>query len=1394
MNLRQSKSPRRRRTAMLAAIEPLEGRVHLSSSVLNYRNDNTSSGVNASESQLTPANVNATNFGKLFATTLDGQVYGQPLVDASVNITAGVNTTASVLGTYNVAYVVTENDSVYAIDASPTGGAILWQRSFLATTNTGGDLNNPMGATKISTVTISDVGVGDIAPTVGITGTPVIDVANNAIYCLTKTKEVIGGVTTFVQRIHALSLSNGADLCTPYQVGATSFSNSVYTNNTPIYVYGVGAGSAPDTYQNTAQSVVPFNALREANRVPLSLVNGRLYAAWASHGDNGPYHGWVVTWDVSNLATNGLVLNGVLNTSPNNGEAGIWQGGGQIVFDPDEANTFYFATGNGAGGAPTLGPDGLPTNANYNEAIVKAIVDPTSTPTSMNPNGWGLKITSFFIPYNVAAMDSADSDFGSGAPLILPDSAGVAGHPHLLVAGGKDGRIFLLDRDALGGYNPVNDQALNSILNKSGNLTAPYLIGGQLSTASYFNGKLYVVGGYNSAAQSFSITSAGQITPSSQTAVANFGFAPGSPSVSAYGNSNGIVWITDRNTNELHAYASSSLSTELWNSAQAAGGADNPGGLVKFASPTVVNGEVYVGTTSGLVVYGLKQPPTAVPIAPVLSAQALSGASINLTWTDATTNPNTATQYLLEESTDDISFTQVGIAQAGATSTAVGNLSPNTKYYFYIEGVNPAGNSQPSNVASAMTTNEAGYINFGSGFSGVGDLLQLNGSAAINGAALQLTTQKANEAASAFYEVPIDDTGFSTQFTFQSNKAGSTASGFTFTLQNAGITALGASGSGLGYATIGNSVAVKFDLANDAGEGADSTGLYINGATPTKTGSIDLTHTPINLHNGDLFLASLTYDGSTLTETLTDTVTQRSVTENYAVNIPATIGSSDVYAGFTASTGGLSASQQILSWSFTSTSTTSPNAPTGLGATAASASSVMLNWTPNATNQMGYHLDRATDPNFTQNVVTQTLSSVGASYVDTAPGIAPGNTYYYRLRAYDLAGDSSNSNTASAAIPVAPPTPTGQSITSVSATEIDITWQDNAGHAAQNYQIFRAMNYGAFSVVATLPPTSRPAPSAYSWSDTGLTPGAHYEYHIEAVNVAGHNDFAGVNANTLTAAPSSLVATPANGTVTLAWSPVSGAVTYNVYRGLSSGGEGTTPLASGLTTAGYVDSAVTNGVTYYYTVTAVNPNTPPLPAESAMSIETSATPLAVSASLFTTAADIGSPALAGSSSFSNGVYTINGSGSDIYGSSDQFQYDYATLSGDHSLSAQVTSVQSTHSWAKAAVMFRDGTAANAAFADVVVTPSGKLSFQWRTSAGAAAHSVILTNLPAPRFVKLTRIGNSFTANYSADGVTWTAIGKSVTIAMSSTYTAGLGVCSLNPRKICQATFANVALT
>ena len=493
--------------------------------VLTYQYDNTRAGQNLNELLLTKANVNANQFGKLFSYPVDGQIYGQPLYLGGVNV-AGK-------GFHNVVFVATEHDSVYAFDAdsSLANASSLWEVHF---TN----------GTTVTTVPASDVNCGQIDPEIGITGTPVIDPASGTIYVVAMTK-IIGATTSYMQQLHALDVTSGAERPgSPVTIQA-SFPGTGEGGNTVVF--------QPKNYKQ---------------RPGLLLLNGVVYTAWSSHCDIGTYHGWLIGYDENTLQQ---VV--VYNNTPNANQGSFWAGGAAPAADAN--GNIYVVAGNGAFDAESGGVD-------LGESFIKL--------SSAN----GLQVEDYFTPFNFSPLDSQDLDVGSAGVAFLGDEAGSASHPHLMAGSGKEGRIYLLDRDNLGHWQAGSDsQIVGSVAGA---------IGGLFGNPAYFNNSVYFCGS-GDRLKAFAVSNATlSQTPASQSQ-ASFGYPGCVPSISASGASNAIVWILEGSP-ALHAYDALNLTNELYNSNQNAS-RDALGSYVKYSVPMIANGKVYAGSANALVVYGL---------------------------------------------------------------------------------------------------------------------------------------------------------------------------------------------------------------------------------------------------------------------------------------------------------------------------------------------------------------------------------------------------------------------------------------------------------------------------------------------------------------------------------------------------------------------------------------------------------------------------------------------------------------------------------------------------------------------------------------------------------------------------------------------------------------------
>ena len=440
---------------------------------------------------------------------------------------------------HNVVFAATEHDSVYAFDADT--GSALWHVTLLAAGETLSDTR----------------GCSQVAPEIGVTSTPVIDRgagAHGTLYVVAMSKDAS---STYHQRLHALDLATGAELL-----------------NGPVEITA--------DYPAASGGTTTFSPGQYEERAALLLSNGTVYTSWTSHCDIAPYFGWIIAYSGSTLARTA-----VLNVAPNGGGGGpaIWMSGGGPA--ADSAGNIYLLTANGAF-ETALDANGFPNKQDYGNSFLK-----------ISTAGGSLSVADYFTMYDEVAQSAADQDLGSGGEMLLPDlTDSTSTVRHLVIGAGKDGNIYVVNRDSMGKFNSSgNSQIWQQV---SGALPS-----GIWSTPAYFNGRVYY-GEVGAALKAFTLSGAKLVaTPQSQTA-AQFVYPGTAPSVSANGTSNAIIWAHENsNPAVLHAYDATNLAHELYNSNQAAGNRDHFGAGNKFITPTIADGKVFVGTTSGVAVFGL---------------------------------------------------------------------------------------------------------------------------------------------------------------------------------------------------------------------------------------------------------------------------------------------------------------------------------------------------------------------------------------------------------------------------------------------------------------------------------------------------------------------------------------------------------------------------------------------------------------------------------------------------------------------------------------------------------------------------------------------------------------------------------------------------------------------
>ena len=498
--------------------------------VFTYHNNLSRDGTNIQEYALTKSTVSSAHFGKRASCPVDGAIYAQPLWAANLTVKGAQ---------HNVVFVATQHDGLFAFDADASPCSNLWSANLIDAAH--GGLS---GETTVPYTLVGSFD-GDIQPEIGVTGTPVIDPVKAILYVVTKS--VNSAKTTFYQRLHAIDLATGNE-----KPGSPVLITGTYP--------GTGAGGTS----------VSFDPKGENQRPGLALVNGVVYIAWAAHEDAAPWYGWMIGYQYNGTA---FTQQSIFNAAPNAQQAGIWMSGGAPA--ADSSNNIYVVTGNGAFDAgSTTAP-----NTDYGDSLLK-----------LSP---ALHVQQYFTPTDQLSDSQNDHDFGSGGAAILVDLPAGNTVTHALICGGKDGTLYVINRDLLGG---LGDQvAVQKIA-----LANPIF-----STAAFWNNSFYL-GGVNAPLRAYQLnTTTVQFTAGSSSAN-RYGFPGATPSVSSSSaTQSGIVWSIDNSkycTTQspacgaavLYAYDATNLATELWDSSKNA--ADAAGNAVKFTVPTIANGSVYVGT------------------------------------------------------------------------------------------------------------------------------------------------------------------------------------------------------------------------------------------------------------------------------------------------------------------------------------------------------------------------------------------------------------------------------------------------------------------------------------------------------------------------------------------------------------------------------------------------------------------------------------------------------------------------------------------------------------------------------------------------------------------------------------------------------------------------------
>ncbi|HEV2183151.1 MAG TPA: hypothetical protein VGR39_05660, partial [Candidatus Acidoferrales bacterium] len=414
---------------------------------------------------------------------------------------------------HNVVFVATEHDLVYAFDADTS--AQLWQVSLLGPDESTSD----------------DRGCGQVKPEIGVTSTPVIDLQagpHGTIYVVAMSKDSSG---KYFQRLHALDITTGAELDGGPQTIEATYPGSAIPNS---------------------NGQVDFDPKQYKERAGLLLLNGVVYTSWASHCDFDPYTGWIIGYNARTLKQTS-----VLNIMPNGSEGAIWMSSAGLA--ADSSGNIYFLAGNGTFDT-TLNSQGFPEKGDYGNAFMK-----------LSTAGGKLSVGDYFVMHNAVEESRKDLDLGSGGAMVLPDLQDNSGKTHRLAVGaGKDDIIYVVNRDSMGKFNPANDNAIYQEVARTGDENSQGLggTGGVFAAPAYFNHTLYY-GAVDDSLRAFKIVNARVVSPAASKTAVSFGYPGTTPSISANGVKDAIVWAVENNSPAvLRAYQANDLARELYDSNQ----------------------------------------------------------------------------------------------------------------------------------------------------------------------------------------------------------------------------------------------------------------------------------------------------------------------------------------------------------------------------------------------------------------------------------------------------------------------------------------------------------------------------------------------------------------------------------------------------------------------------------------------------------------------------------------------------------------------------------------------------------------------------------------------------------------------------------------------------------